>query len=117
MEDDIRVCNLMQGGIFPQRVRTKAADLGCELRCGECKFASHRSGYIDHLKSLTLKPDLFKQIACVLHSASGVEITLQVMAVARQSTRNKDAICAVLERSQNVADVHSTCAEHLHNLD
>jgi hypothetical protein len=46
---------------------------------------------------LWFKSNLFKDLARELNSAAGVFITFQVMAVARQSTGDEDAVSPVFK--------------------
>jgi hypothetical protein len=66
---------------------------------------------------LAVESNRLKDLLCLFYSTPGVGITFQVMAVARQSTGDHDAIGAVFECSQDMKDIHAPTAHNFDDLD
>jgi len=86
----------------PQWAGAQLFDFSCHFFRIRCEFSSHRRGNVYHLQALTLQTDFFNELLRIFHSAAGVGITFQVMAVTGQSTGYEYTICAILESTQNV---------------
>jgi len=80
-------------------------------------LGTHGCGYIDHLKTLLIKPDFFEQGLNKLNSPPSIEITFQVMTIAFQSTGHHHTISAILERSQNVKSIQFARTWQLDDFD
>lgn len=78
-----------------------------------CELASHGCRDIYHPHPVTVYPDLCQQFVDVIHSSSCLEITFQVMAVARQSTCYQHTIRPGFQGIQDVDGIHFACARHL----
>jgi hypothetical protein len=70
-----------------------------------------------HAQAASIDPDLRQQLLCVFNSPPGVDITLQVMTVTRQSTRHQRPVHALLKCPQQVQDVHPAGTRHFEDLD
>jgi hypothetical protein len=108
----LRLCGLLLVRIVAQRVGPQSLDGLCKVFRLLGELLSHCRGHVHHSQPVRFKTDGFQQIARVLNPALGVDITLQVMTVAGQSTCHHRAIDAVFEGAQQVDDVHASAARN-----
>jgi hypothetical protein len=65
------------------------------------KSGRHRRRHIKHMDPFRFQADLFQNFFSPTDPAFGIGITYQVMAVAGQSTRDHDAVDALLDSLQD----------------
>jgi len=81
-----------------------------------CELASHGCRDIYHPHPVTVYPNPFQQLLNMIYSSLRLEITFQVMAVARQSTRYQHTVCPCLQGIQDIDRIHFARARHLDDL-
>jgi hypothetical protein len=86
------------------------------LGCFQGKLTAHGCRDIDHLYPITFQSNFFNFLFNEFYSSSGLEITFQVMAVARQSARYQNAVCTIFQRLQYIDGINFAGARHLDNF-
>jgi hypothetical protein len=69
------------------------------------------------MNAIPINSNILEQLLSGCDPAFSVGITLQVMAISGQSTRNQSAIYPILKGSQHVDQVHASRTRNLNNLD
>src|SRR4030065_21321 len=80
------------------------------------ELASHGRGQDDHPQARRLESNLLEQSPGSFHSSPCVDITLQVMTVALQSTGHQQAVDAFLEGPQQMIDIEASGARNFYDL-
>lgn len=99
-----------------QRIRTKRPDFFSHQIGFLGKLTTHRSRNINHFYTVAFQSNFLKSQFDGVYSSFCLEITFQVMAVARQSTCHHHTISAILKCLQDVDRVHLASARHFNNL-
>ena len=90
------------GSQFPGSLRHLGGNL--------CEADTLSRGQEVHLQPFRLQSYLIEQFLGIVHSAFGADITFQVMTCTFQSAGDEHGIRTLLERPQQVDDVHLPCA-------